>query len=321
MVQTALATSISALLVAVAPNLWLLLIANLLLGFCSCLPQMCVPFAVALVPPERRGAAIGTVMSGLLTGILLSRTASGVLASLIGWRGTFAGAALLMAVLASCLRLRLPPQHPREPLPWSRIVRSLPGVLRSQPLLIKHGLIGALGFASFSVFWSTLSFQLAAFGRGASTAGLYGVLGIAGIAVAGVVGRRAESWGPPRVNAVGLVSLALSFVVAAGAPGSLLALAVAAVLLDAGMQASHLANQTVIFGLAPELRNRLNAIYMVLFFIGGSLGTAMASLAWQLARWPGVCVAGAAFALCGLLPVAFGPARLRAPEPRSESHG
>jgi MFS family permease len=108
-----------------------------------------------------------------------------------------------------------------------------------------------------------------------------------------------------------LVSLALSFVVAAGAPDSLLALAVAAVLLDAGMQASHLANQTVIFGLAPELRNRLNAIYMVLFFIGGSAGTATASLAWQLARWQGVCVAGACFALCGLLPLAFGPAHVR----------
>jgi predicted MFS family arabinose efflux permease len=311
MVQTALATSISALLVAVAPSLGLLLIANLLLGFCSCLPQMCVPFAVALVPPERRGAAIGTVMSGLLTGILLSRTASGFLASLIGWRGTFAGAAVVMAVLAVTLRLRLPPQQPAQPLPWGRIVRSLPGVLRSQPLLIKHGLIGALGFASFSVFWATLSFQLALLGRGPSTAGLYGVLGIAGIGVAGIVGRRAESWGPPRVNAVGLVSLALSFVVAAGAPDSLLALAVAAVLLDAGMQASHLANQTVIFGLAPELRNRLNAIYMVLFFIGGSAGTATASLAWQLARWQGVCVAGACFALCGLLPLAFGPAHVR----------
>jgi MFS family permease len=108
-----------------------------------------------------------------------------------------------------------------------------------------------------------------------------------------------------RVNAVGLLSLALSFAVAAGAPRSLVALALAAVLLDAGMQASHLANQTVLFALSPELRNRLNALYMVIFFIGGSAGTAAAAVAWQLARWNGVCATGAAFALCGLLPVAL----------------
>jgi predicted MFS family arabinose efflux permease len=314
MVQTALATSFSALLVAIAPSYGLLLVANLLLGFSSCLPQMAVPFAVALVPPERRGPAIGTVMSGLLTGILLSRTASGFLAAAIGWRGTFVGAALVMAALALALRVGLAPQRPTEPLPWGRVVRSLPGILLSQPLLIRHALIGALGFASFSVFWSTLSFQLAELGRGPGTAGLYGVLGVAGIAVAGFVGRHAQRWRPTRINAVGLASLALAFASSASAPGSLVVLAIAAVLLDAGMQGSHLTNQTVIFGLQPELRNRINAIYMVSFFIGGAGGTAAASLAWELARWNGVCLVGGAFALCGLLPIAWAaPARASCP--------
>ena len=304
MVQTALATSLSALLVAIAPRYGLLLIANLLLGFSSCLPQMAVPFAVALVKPEQRGPAIGTVMSGLLTGILLSRTASGFLAAAIGWRGTFVGAALIMAALALALRTGLTAQRPAEPLPWGQVVRSLPRILLSQPLLVRHSLIGALGFASFSVFWSTLSFQLAELGRGPGTAGLYGVLGVAGIAVASFVGRHAQRWRPTRINAIGLASLALAFALAASAPASLAALAIAAILLDAGMQGSHLTNQTVIFGLQPELRNRLNAIYMVSFFIGGASGTAVASLAWELARWNGVCLAGAAFALCGLLPIA-----------------
>jgi predicted MFS family arabinose efflux permease len=253
--------------------------------------------------PEERGAAIGTVMSGLLTGILLSRTASGLLAAAIGWRGTFLGAAVVMAGLALTLRVWLPLQRPAQPLPWRQIVLSLPGVLRSQPRLVKHAWIGALGFASFSVFWSTLSFQLAELGQGPSTAGLYGVLGLAGILVASLVGRHAERWGPLRINALGLVALALSFAVAALGSRSLLGLAIAAVLLDTGMQASHLANQTVLFGLQPELRNRINAIYMVTFFIGGAAGTAGASLAWELARWQGVCGAGAAFALCGLLPL------------------
>jgi predicted MFS family arabinose efflux permease len=264
---------------------------------------MAVPFAVAMGKPEQRGAAIGTVMSGLLTGILLSRTASGLLAAAIGWRGTFLGAAVVMAGLALTLRVWLPLQHPAQPLPWRQIVQSLPGVLRGQPLLVKHAWVGALGFASFSVFWSTLSFQLAELGQGPRTAGLYGVLGLAGILVASLVGRHAERWGPVRINALGLVTLALSFAVSAVGSRSLLGLAIAAVLLDTGMQGSHLANQTVLFGLQAELRNRINAIYMVAFFIGGAAGTAGASLAWELARWQGVCWVGGAFALCGLLPL------------------
>ncbi|MEO8180827.1 MAG: MFS transporter [Deltaproteobacteria bacterium] len=315
MVQTALATSLSALLVAIAPSYALLLVAHFLLGFSSCLPQMAVPFAVTLVKPEERGAAIGMVMSGLLTGILLSRTVSGLLAAALGWRGTFAGAAVMMAGLALTLRFQLPAQHPPQPLLWRQIVLSLPGVLRSQPLLVKHAWIGALGFASFSVFWSTLSFQLAQLGRGPRTAGLYGVLGLAGILVASLVGRHAERWGTVRINALGLVTLALSFAVSAAASGSLVGLAIAAVLLDTGMQASHLTNQTVLFGLQPELRNRINAIYMVSFFIGGAAGTAAASLAWELARWQGVCSVGGAFALCGLLPLVRGRAGVRLPVP------
>ncbi|MEY4550899.1 MAG: hypothetical protein RL685_7094 [Pseudomonadota bacterium] len=303
MLQTILATSLSALLVAIAPSYPLLLVAHLLLGFSSCLPQMAVPFAVALARREERGAAIGTVMSGLLAGILLSRIASGLLASAIGWRGTFVAAAVLMLVLGLLLRWQLPLQHPPEPLAWRRIVSSLPGVLRSQPQLVRHGWIGAVAFASFSVFWSTLSFQLAALGYSARTAGLYGVLGLVGIGAASLVGRHAERWGPARVIALGLLCLACSFGLASGAARSLVGLAAAAVLLDGGLQASHLANQTVLFGLQPELRNRINAIYMVSFFIGGAVGTASASVAWQLAGWNGVCVVGAAFALCGLLPL------------------
>ena len=303
MVQTTLATSVSALLVAFSSRYAVLVVASAVLGFSSCLPQMAVPFAVGLVDREERGAAIGTVMTGLLTGILLSRTASGLLAAAIGWRGTFVGAALLMALLALVLRLSLPAQRPPEPLAWRAVVVSLPGVLRLEPLLRRHALLGALGFASFSMFWATLSFQLAALGEGPRTAGLFGALGVAGIAVAPFVGRHAERLGTARVNAAALGVLAASFVVALLASRSLAGLALAAILLDLGMQANHLTNQTVIFGLTPALRNRINAVYMVVFFIGGALGTTLGALAWEAARWKGVCLAGASFSLAGLLPL------------------
>jgi predicted MFS family arabinose efflux permease len=314
MVQTTLATSVSALLVAFSSSYALLVVASAVLGFSSCLPQMAIPFAVGLVNREERGAAIGTVMSGLLTGILLSRIASGLLAAAIGWRGTFVGAALLMAILALVLRLSLPAQRPPEPLAWRAVVVSLPGVLRAEPLLRRHALLGALGFASFSVFWSTLSFQLAALGQGPRTAGLFGALGLAGIAVAPLVGRHAERLGIARVNAASLSMLAASFVVAFLASRSLPGLAIAAILLDAGMQSNHLTNQTVIFGLTPALRNRINAVYMVVFFVGGAVGTTLGSLAWELARWQGVCFAGVLFSLAGLL-------LLRKPKPAAAATG
>src|SRR4051794_1707585 len=208
MVQTCVATAAAALLVAVSPSYAVLVAASAVLGFTSCLPQMTVPFAVGLVDRAERGAAIGIVMSGLLTGILLSRTASGLLAAAIGWRGTFVGAALAMAILALVLRLSLSAQRPAEPLAWRAIVVSLPGALRAEPLLRRHALLGALGFASFSVFWATLSFQLATLGEGARTAGLFGVLGLAGVVVAAPIGRHADRLGPARVNAAALSVLA-----------------------------------------------------------------------------------------------------------------
>ena len=303
MVTICLATAVAALLVAFSPSYPVLVVASAVLGFSCCLPQMTVPFAVGLVSREDRGAAIGTVMSGLLTGILLSRTASGLLAAAIGWRGTFVGAALLMALLGVVLRFSLATQRPPEPLAWRAIVVSLPGVLRAEPLLRKHAFLGAVGFASFSVFWATLSFQLATLGEGARTAGLFGVLGLSGIVVAAPIGRHADRLGPVRVNAASLSLLAASFAVFVLGARSLPGLAIGVVILDVGMQANHLANQTVIFGLNPALRNRINAIYMVVFFIGGAAGTAVGALAWEVARWNGVCVVGALFSLAGLLPL------------------
>src|SRR5580692_677100 len=303
MVATALAASVSLMVTAAAPDFAALAAASLLLGFASSLPQMIVPYAASLVPAEERGAAIGTVMGGLLTGILLSRTLSGTLSSLIGWRATFACAAGLMAVLAVVLRFVLPRQSPAEPLPWVAVVRSLAGLVRGEPLLRIHAAVGAMGFASFSVFWSTLSFHLATMGYGSRAAGMFGAVGVAGIAAAPVAGRLAGRVAPSLINAVGLTAAALGFVLFLVSSRSLVVLGLGVVLLDAGVQASHLANQTVIFGLAPERRNRLNAVYMVSYFVGGALGTLAASLAWSRAGWAGVCATGIVFALAGLLPL------------------
>jgi predicted MFS family arabinose efflux permease len=303
MVATSLAASLALLLVATAPSYPVLFVTCGILGFSSCLPQMAVPFAVTLVGDEMRGRAIGVVMGGLLTGILLSRVASGLLASVIGWRWTLASAAGSMALLAAGLRFGLPSQRPREPLLWGGVIRSLPSVLSTQPLLRRHALMGALGFGSFSAFWSTLSFHLAELGHGERTAGAFGVLGLVGVAAAPIVGRLSGRIPPTSINAAGHLSAAFSFGLLWLGQSSLVGLLVGTVVLDAGTQSTHLANQTVILGLKAELRNRINAIYMVSFFAGGALGTGLAALAWQLAGFGGVCAVGALLALAGTLPL------------------
>jgi len=303
MLRTALAASALLLVVAAAPSFPILAAGSLLLGFASCLPQMALPFAVGLVAPERRGRAIGLVMGGLLTGILLSRTVSGALAAAIGWRATFACAAGLMVATALTLRLALPRQEPEQPLAWGPILRSLAAVVRGQPLLRRHALVGACGFAAFSAFWSTLSFHLARLGHGSETAGSFGIIGLSGVIAAPIVGRLSGRVPPTRINLLGHAAMALSFLVFAAAPASLAAIALGVILLDVGVQASHLANQSVLFGLDPSLRNRINAVYMVAYFAGGSLGTLLASLAWQHHAWLGVCTLGTSAALAGMLPV------------------
>jgi len=305
MVTTALASAVALLLLSIAPSYPVVAALSLVLGFASCLPQLAVPFAVGLVPPEQRGRAIGVVMGGLLTGILLSRTASGVLAGVVGWRATFAMAAALMGLTAALIRLALPAQRPSQPLAWRAILASLFGVVRGQPLLRRQALVGALGFASFSAFWSTLSFHVTRLGYGSKTAGLFGMVGVVGVVAAPIVGRVAGRVRPTLINQLGLAAMVLSFVVFAVGARSLVMLGVGVVLLDAGSQSSHLANQTIIFGLNQALRNRINAIYMVSFFVGGALGTAAAAFVWERAGWTGVCVLGAALAAAGQLPLLF----------------
>jgi len=302
-VTTLLAAAPPLLLLASARNVAVLTLSSLLVGVASSVPQMILPYAIELAPIADRGRVVGTVMSGLLAGILLSRTASGALGAWVGWRLVFVIAAAAMLGLAGILRALLPPQQPARVLGWGAIVRSLASVWSTQPVLRRRAFVGGFGFASFSVFWSTLSFHLRDIGYGSAAAGTFGIVGIAGVLVGPLAARRATGENPARLNVMALLVLATSYVVFFVLAGSLIGLGVGVVLLDAGVQASHLTNQTVIFGLAPELRSRLNALYMVCYFAGGALGTALASAAWALGAWPAVCLVGGVLALLGLLPL------------------
>jgi predicted MFS family arabinose efflux permease len=301
-VATALGGALALLAFALAPNVALLTVASVAIGLGASVTQMLLPFAVGLGTPQDRGRIVGTVMGGVLAGILLSRTASGALGAAIGWRAVFGAAALVMAGLAVLLRVVMPSSPPTTTLPYRSLLASMWRIVRRERVLRRRAVIGALGFAAFSVFWSTIVFHLAhsPIGGGSRLAGMLGILGLSGVVVAPIVGRLAMKIAPTRINVLALVLIAGSFAVFYAGATSLVVICVGVVLMDAGAQANHLTNQTVIFGLAPEERSRVNAIYMVGYFLGGALGTAVAAQAWQRGGWTWVCIAGAAAALLAM---------------------
>jgi len=298
---------VALLLVAASHGLSMLIVASALLGASTIVPQLVVPFAAHLAPPEKRGRIVGTVMSGVLIGVILSRTVSGFVGGFAGWRTMYLGAAVGMVILAVLLRFQLPKGEPSVDLRYGELLRSLPQLVRTQPLLRRHSLIGAFGFASFSIFWTSLAFHLLHVNPeyGTSTVGAFGLIGVTGALFAPFAGRIADRFGTRSLNAAGLAMMVLAYGIMALHGGvSLLLLGAGVIVLDAGEQASHIANQSRIFSLDDTLRNRLNAVYMVAFFIGGATGSATAGYAWQHGGWPIVCAAGATFALAGLAIVA-----------------
>ncbi|WP_239469990.1 MFS transporter [Archangium violaceum] len=289
--------------VALAPNLPWMVVASGLVGVTTVVPQLIVPFAAHLAPETQRGRVVGTVMSGLLIGILLSRTASGFLGVQFGWRAMFWLAAGLMLVLAVVLRLTLPSLSPSATLPYPALLRSLGGLVREEPLLRLHSVLGALTFGCFSAFWATLALYLQSMPQryGAQVAGLFGVVGVAGAIAAPLVGRYTDTRGDRRINALGIGILFASFGVLWLLGQWLWGIALGVILLDLGAQANHISNQTRVYSLRPEARNRLNTVYMVTYFAGGATGAWLGSLAWSHWGWSGVCAVGGALSLTGLL--------------------
>jgi predicted MFS family arabinose efflux permease len=292
-------TALALLAAALSPNLPALILASYLIGLIGVTPQFIVAYAAGVAEPENRGRTVGTVMSGLLIGILFSRTISGFIGARTAWRTVYFFAAVLMLVLAAILFFAIPKQHPERFVPYPELLGSLWPILKREPVLQRHAVIGMAGFAAFSAFWTTLAFYLA--GRpehfDSQAIGLFGLVGVAGALVAPVAGRLSDRFQPKLVNGLAI----LVVIIMALAHYSLLLLVIGVFLMDAGVQGNQISNQTRIYALSPGLRNRINGVYMVCYFIGGALGSAIGSVALAHWHWTGVCLAGAALSLVGLL--------------------
>jgi predicted MFS family arabinose efflux permease len=293
-----IALAVALLLTAVAPGLAMLALASMLVGATATVAQQIVPFAAILAAPEKRGAAIGSVMSGLLTGILLSRTLAGLISSAMGWRAMF-WLAVPVAILGAILMARtLPAHHPRHALRYGEVLASLGKLWTGEPLLRRAAVTQALLFGSFSAFWTVLALRLAQapLTLGPAAAGLFGVVGAVGVAMAPMAGRVADRKGPAPVIALGAAATIVAWAIFALAPG-LWGLIVGVIVLDFGVQIALVSNQHLIYGIHPEYKSRLNTLFMTTMFIGGAVGSFASSWAWERFGWTGVAVLGS------LLPV------------------
>ena len=281
----------SLLLAALGPTLGVVLFASFAIGVTTVVPQLILPFAAGLTPPAMRGRVVGQVVSGLLVGILAGRAVAGVVTDLAGWRTMYLAASVAMLALALLLRAMLPAAPAPVAASYGTLVRSMGTLFRGEPIIRDAALLGALTFASFSAFWTTLAFRLQEppLHSGSAVAGAFGLIGLVGAAVAPAAGRRADRRRPRETIGLALLGNIAAWVVLLVAGHTLWGIAIGVLLLDAATQAAQVSNQARVYALPMEAHSRLNTIYMVGYFIGGSVGSALAVLAWDAFRWKGVC--------------------------------
>jgi len=297
-----MAVIIALLAAAIAPNIHLLVLASFLVGVASLTPQLLVPMAAHLAKPEERGKKIGVVMSGLLIGILASRTLSGFIGKQFGWNAMFFIAAGLMVIMGLLVYIFLPKVEPDYKGNYKELMRSLVHLFMNEPQLRFAALRGALCFACFMAFWTTLVFLLKEnFNLGSDAAGSFGLVGAFGAIAAGLMGRLSDKMDAFKLSFFTLSLILVSFVVFIFSGHSIIGLVIGVIILDMGVQATHISNQSIIFALSAEARNRINTIYMVSYFIGGSLGTLLVSSLWGNYHWMGVCITGIALSLIALV--------------------
>lgn len=289
-------------IIALSSSLPLLLLGTVLTGLFSVVAQILVPLAATLAAPEKRGKVVGTVMSGLLLGILLARTVAGGLAQLGDWRTVYWVASVMMVLMALDLWRGLPRYKQSVPLHYGQLLGSVFSLYAGHPILRTRAITGCLVFANFSVLWTSMALLLSSpeWDYSEGQIGLLGLVGAAGALAARQAGSLADKGKARLTTSIGLLILLVSWGMIALGAHSLVALIIGIILLDLAVQGVHITNQSVIYRHMPEARNRLTSGYMTSYFIGGALGSLLSASAYQAAGWYGVCIAGSLLTVVNL---------------------
>ena len=300
------ASSVPALLIAgFAQNGLLFLGAGALVGITSVAVQMLVPLAANLAPDHLRGRIVGNVMSGLVLGILLARPTASLITNFFGWRAVFFTSATVMAMLACVMRMVLPRRQPAANHHYFELLETLLALPFNSPPLRRRAAYQAAAFGAFTLFWTAAPLLLARrFGLSQRGIAVFALVGAAGVLAAPIAGRLADrDFGRAgSIAALGIIILAFFLAAWGGGAGhSLTGLALAGVLLDAGVQANLVIGQREIYALAPHMRSRMNGIFMAIFFTGGAMASAAVSPMLARFGWPGICALGVVLPALALL--------------------
>jgi predicted MFS family arabinose efflux permease len=289
-------TALSAGVAAIAPNLPVLVAASFCMGVFACVPQQLTPFAAAVSPPAERGRNVGTVVSGIMVGILVGRTISGAIGAAFGWRGVFAAEALFMIPVWFLAAGLLPAGKPMTDLSYGKLMASLlPLAARHRPIR-ESMIVQSLLWACFNAFWVNCAALLSdgPLHLDSRWAGGFGIIGAAGAFAASLGGHFADRRGPRWVVGASIATVIASYGILYGAASSLALLVAGVVVLDLGVQAGLVSNQTRAFAVDRTAQGRINTLYMTTTFVGGAVGASASGLLMERFGWQGVAL----FALC-----------------------
>lgn len=287
---------------ALSPNYFILQIACVGIGFSSIVPQLILPMAANLSSPKQRGQVVGIVMSGLLIGILLSRTLSGFIGGQLGWRSMYWIAAGICSLLIFLIYFTFPKSEATFKGSYKQLLVSLFTLVKQEKVLRESSLINYLVFAVFGCFWTSMVLFLSSepYSFGSETIGLFGLAGATGALMAPIVGKISDKSNPRNAIGYGLSLLLISQVIFYFYGYSVVFFILAIIVLEAGQQGVHVSNQTRIYALDANARNRLNTVFMTASFIGAASGSALGLYLWELNGWNAVCLGSGILVLLGL---------------------
>lgn len=293
--------SLTGTALADTPNVMLILC--LMIGISSVSVQVLIPLAAHLSSDEKRGQVLGNIMAGLLLGILLARPVSSLIADHFGWRAVFYFAAGCMVFIASVIYFAIPQRHPHQKTTYFKLLKSLKQLMISQPVLRQRALFQALMFASFSLFWTSVPIVLAReYGLSQSQIALFALVGAAGAIAAPIVGRLADKGYTHQLSLLAKVIAAVCFLPSLfELPNGIIILALTGVFIDFAVQANMVLGQRTVYSLEPQSRARLNAIYMTSIFLGGAVGSLIASPLYEAGGWTSVALVAAGMPLISLI--------------------
>ncbi len=280
-----------------------MLIASFITGVFSVAPQIFIPFVSQFSRKEEKERKVGLVLSGLLVGILGSRVVSGYVGDIFGWRTMYGIAAGLIAISAVIVMKTFPYVEPTFNGRFIKLMSSIFRLVKENPKAVTYSVRSGLIFGSLLGMWACIAFRMkeAPFFQGSDMVGLLGLCGIAGALTASNAGKYITRYGVEKVNACGVSLVLLAWIIMGLFQNYYVGIIAGVIIIDIGMQCVQLSNQSATMKLCPQASSRMNTIYMVTYFIGGSFGTFLAGTMWVKFGWYGTVFAGLSMVIASIL--------------------